>query len=290
MNARDRRQAIIELVRERGFVSIEALARRFSVASQTIRRDINALCAEDLLERYHGGAGLPSSVVNTDYAARRISRREEKNAIAAAIADYLPDNASVFVTVGTTMERVARAMARRKGLRVVTNNLHVATVLHAEPGFKVQVVSGRIRPHNAGIVGPLATDLIERYRADYAIVGCGAVEPDGMLMDFNDEEVRVVRAMMANARRVVLACDHSKFTRTAGVNLAPIGEISACFTDREPPRPIRALMRRHEVELHVCRPAPARGGPPGRGGDGGRDDSHEEGQGLGDAATAALGV
>lgn len=67
-----RRRRILELTRQRGFVSIEALADHFSVTPQTIRRDINALCAQDLLRRYHGGAGLPSSVENEPYPTRRV--------------------------------------------------------------------------------------------------------------------------------------------------------------------------------------------------------------------------
>ena len=91
-------------MRQRGFVSIEALAEHFAVTPQTIRRDINALCDRDLLRRYHGGAGLPSSVENTAYQTRQILHLAEKRRIAALVASQIPDEASLFINIGTTTE------------------------------------------------------------------------------------------------------------------------------------------------------------------------------------------
>src|SRR3546814_9445243 len=97
-----RQEEIIALVRERGFVSIEALADHFDVTPQTIRRDINQLCDLGLLRRYHGGAGLPSSVENLAYQTRPVLHQEEKARIARVLAAKIPDNASLFINIGTT--------------------------------------------------------------------------------------------------------------------------------------------------------------------------------------------
>ena len=80
--ASDRHQKIVELARRHGFVSIESLSQRFSVTTQTVRRDINQLCRQKLLQRYHGGAGLPSSVENLAYTTRQVMYQEEKRRIA----------------------------------------------------------------------------------------------------------------------------------------------------------------------------------------------------------------
>ena len=125
----ERRERILELTRRHGFVAIEDLARRFSVTTQTIRRDINQLCALGALRRYHGGAGLPSSVENLAYSARQVLCLEEKRRIAALVARHVPDRASLFINIGTTNEEVARALMAHKGLHVITNNLNVAGIL-----------------------------------------------------------------------------------------------------------------------------------------------------------------
>src|SRR5690606_41002811 len=122
-----RQHEILTLVRQRGFAAIEALSQHFNVTTQTIRRDINELCRRGLLRRYHGGAGLPSSVQNLAYSARQVMSQEEKRRIAELVASHIPDQASLFITLGTTTEEIAKALKHRRGLRVITNNLHVAT-------------------------------------------------------------------------------------------------------------------------------------------------------------------
>lgn len=248
----ERRDAIFEMVRRRGFVAIEALAVYFAVTSQTIRRDVKTLCNAGLLVRHHGGAGLPSSIVDTDFAARRIAQLNEKEAIANAIADFVPDGASVFMTIGTTMEMTARDLLRREGLKVITNNLHAAVALHPKGDFSVSLTGGVIRPHNGGIVGAAAIETIEQYRVDYAIISIGAIEADGTLLDFYADEVSTARAMVKNARKVLLAADHTKFDRTAVVRQGNIAEVSALFTDEAPPQSIRSILDISHVELHVC--------------------------------------
>src|SRR5262249_42587491 len=112
----DRQRQILTLTRQRGFVSIDELAGHFGVTPQTVRRDINDLCARDLLRRYHGGAGLPSSVENLAYQARRVLNHAEKRRIARLLAQHVPDEASLFINIGTTTEEVARALLKHRGL------------------------------------------------------------------------------------------------------------------------------------------------------------------------------
>ena len=139
MSARDRRQNhILSLVRRHGFVSIEALAQQLEVTPQTIRRDINELCEDARLQRYHGGAGLPSSVENLSYSTRQVLCLEEKKRIAREVARHIPDHASLFINIGTTTEEVAKALLDHAGLRVITNNLNVANIMSGNPDFEVR--------------------------------------------------------------------------------------------------------------------------------------------------------
>ena len=109
MNLSPRHRDILELARQKGYLSTEELTRDFKVTTQTIRRDINELCGLGLLRRYHGGAGLASSIENVDYSARQVLKHEEKLRIAQMVAQEIPDNASLFINIGTTTEEVAKA-------------------------------------------------------------------------------------------------------------------------------------------------------------------------------------
>ena len=107
-----RQQKTLELVRERGYISIDELALYFDVTPQTIRRDINQLADDGLLRRYHGGAAHDSSVENTEYTMRVGHMLVEKQRIATAVAAAVPDYAYLFINIGTTTEAIAHELLK----------------------------------------------------------------------------------------------------------------------------------------------------------------------------------
>ena len=251
MNLPPRQQSILDLVRERGYLSIEELAQQFAVTPQTIRRDINQLAEQNLLRRYHGGAAWDSSIENTAYNTRADQMRDEKQRIAEAIAGHIPDNASLFINIGTTTEAIARALLGHRHLKIITNNLHVAAILAGKEDFEVLIAGGNVRG-DGGVVGQAAVDFIEQFRVDFAVVGISGIDEDGSLLDFDYQEVRVSRAIIDNARQVFLAADSSKFGRNAVVRLGPISLVSRVFTDSPPPAPVAHLMQQHKVQLELA--------------------------------------
>ena len=199
MNLPPRQQQILELIRERGYVSIEELAKQFDVTPQTMRRDINLLADAGLLRRYHGGAAYDSSVGNTAYATRADQLRREKQRIAEAVAAKIPDHASLFINIGTTTESIARALLNHKQLKIITNNLHIASLLSAKDGFDVLLTGGNVR-QDGGVIGQACIDFINQFKVDYALIGISGIDADGSLLDFDYQEVRVSQAIIANAR------------------------------------------------------------------------------------------
>ena len=248
----ERREQIVRLVERRGYMSIDRLADHFAVTPQTIRRDINELCQRKLLVRQHGGASLPSSVVNTAYVTRHIEHAAEKERIACTLVEYLPDRASLFLSLGTTMEAVAEALPSREGMKVVTNNVQAARRLAAASDFEIILTGGVVQHWNGGLSGPRALATIADFRCDFAILGIGAIEPDGTLLDFHDGEVAVMKAMIANARRVLVAADRSKFDRTATVRVCGFRDLAALFTDAPPPPGVLDMAQSEGVEIVVA--------------------------------------
>lgn len=243
---------IVTLVRQRGYMSIEALAQHFAVTPQTIRRDINDLSAQDLLQRHHGGAGLNSSVHNTAYAARQVQNLAEKRSIAQLCAKHIPGDSSLFINIGTTNEEVARALLHHAGLRVITNNLNVAAILCENRSSEVIVAGGVVRSVDRAIVGEATVDFVRQFRVDVGIIGISGIDNDGTLLDFDYREVRVAQAIIENSRQVFLVADHSKFERRPMVRLGHLSQLTAVFTDKQPPIAIRDLLAQHEIQLHVA--------------------------------------
>lgn len=256
MQLTPRQQAIFHLARERRLVMVDDLADRFGVTRQTIRRDLNEMVDRRVLSRTHGGAMLAGGVANLGYADRRAHAGPAKAAIAAAAARDIPNDCSLFLTIGTTTEAVARALIDHRNLLVITNSLNVAQILSANPEIEVIVAGGVLRRADNGLVGEATLDLIAQFKVDQAIIGVSAVDADGSLLDFDVREVRAVRAVLENARRSVLVTDRSKFQRAAPVRIAPLAALDALYTDGPPPPDIAALCRRDGVAVTVAQPAP----------------------------------
>lgn len=246
-----RHERIVELVQARGFASIESLAKNFGVTPQTIRRDINELSEAGLLCRYHGGAGLCSSVENVAYTTRKVMCLPEKRLIARMLARHIPDNASLFIDIGTTTEEVAKVLLDHKDLRVITNNLNVATVLSKNESFEVIITGGVVRSRDRGITGEATIDFIQQFKIDFGIISVSGIDWDGTLLDFDYHEVRAGRAIIGNSRKVFLVADHTKFGREAMIRLCNIQEIDALFTDRRPQPSMSKILLEADVTLHV---------------------------------------
>lgn len=251
MSTGTRHERILEILRRRGYAAIDELAATLAVTPQTIRRDLQDLAGEGLLRRHHGGASLPSSIANTDYALRQVENAAGKAAIAEAVAARVPEGSSVFLTLGTTVEAVAAALAARRALRVVTNSTAAARILGGLAGVSVQVTGGAFRAHNGGLVGPHAVEMAARWRCDLLVTGIGAISADGWLLDYHEEEVAVARAALAQARATILVADHSKFLRAAACVVAPLSAASVLVTDRPPPRSHAAALRSAGTDLVV---------------------------------------
>jgi DeoR family glycerol-3-phosphate regulon repressor len=251
-NARigSRRQIeIIDVLRETGRATVEDLAARFAVTPQTIRRDLNEMSEARLVTRIHGGAMIASGVANLAYEARKQVEGPHKRLIGQAAARLIPDDSSLFINIGTTTEEVAHALMDHSGLLVITNNLNVAAELHRNQAINLIIAGGSVRASDGGIVGASTVALIQQFRVDNAVIGTSAIDDVGTLLDFDIREVTVSRAIIENARRVILVTDSSKFARTAPVRIATLAEIDVLVTDRLPPGPIADLCRHHAVEV-----------------------------------------
>jgi DeoR family glycerol-3-phosphate regulon repressor len=251
-NVRRRHKQILQLVQNQGFVTIEFLARHFSVTPQTIRRDIKILSDSGQLHRYHGGTGRITSTENVAYNQRKVICLQEKQRIAHMVASQVPNHASLFINIGTTTEEIAKELVHHQRLRIITNNLNVASILSANENFEVIVAGGLVRHRDCGIIGEATIDFIHRFKVDYGIIGISGIDLDGTLLDFDYREVRAARAIIENSRKVYLAADHTKFGRNAMVRLGNIDEIDVLFTDRQPPSSLVEIMANMDVRHYVA--------------------------------------
>ena len=245
---------IVTLARSQGRVSVEGLAVRFNVTPQTIRKDLNDLCDRGLLQRFHGGAVLASGIANVGYEARRKLATDEKRRIGLKAAALIPDNSSLLINIGTTTEQVATALRGKRGLMVITNNVHVINILQDRDQIEIIVAGGVVRHSDGGIVGEAAVDFIRQFKVDYAVIGTSAIDEDGALLDFDYREVKVSRAIMDCARKSILVADKMKFERTAPVRIGHLSQLDYFVTDAALPAKLHDVCRDAGVQVEIADP------------------------------------
>jgi DeoR family glycerol-3-phosphate regulon repressor len=255
MTLTPRQSDILDRARQTGRVSVEDLAAGFGVTVQTIRRDLTDLCEAGLLARTHGGAMLPSGIVNIAYEERRRLAAPAKDAIAQSAAALIPAGASLFLNIGTTTEAVARALTDTPNLMVITNNLNVAHIMAAHPTAQVILTGGRLRRADGGLTGEIAVETIRQFKVDMAVIGASALDAEGDLLDFDPDEVRVSRAILSQARGAILVADSGKLSRAAPVRIASLRDVDRWITDAPPPAPLARLCAEAGTLITIAAPA-----------------------------------
>ncbi|THB78623.1 MAG: DeoR/GlpR transcriptional regulator [Desulfobulbaceae bacterium] len=251
-NLNARQKKILAIAREQGKVAVEKLSSRFSVSAQTIRKDINTLCKNQFLQRVHGGAIVGSGIEHLSYEARKVLAPEAKKAIGKKAAKLIPNNVSILLNIGTTTEEVAHALKRHRGLLVISNNINAVEILRHSSGIDVVISGGLVRKSDGGLVGEAAVDFINQFKADYAVIGVSAIDVEGALLDYDYREVRVAKAIIANARQVVLVADELKFSRNASIRIGHLSQIDTLVTNTLPPENIQNICKTHEVNVEIA--------------------------------------
>jgi len=232
MYAPERHQQILDTALSRGRVEVAGLARDLSVTPETVRRDLTALERRGVLRRVHGGAiaverlGVEPPVVDREGTAAA-----EKDRIARAALDELPDGGSIIVDGGTSAIRLAELLPTDRELTVVTHSLAVATILISRPSLTLHLLGGLIRPRTYSAVGDWTRTQLSEVFADVAFLGTNGVSVDRGLSTPDLAEARVKKAIMAAARRSVVLADHTKFGREDFALVAPLSEVDTIVTD-----------------------------------------------------------
>ena len=228
-----RQKEILIRAEASGFVTIEGLADEFDVSAQTVRRDIIFLSEAGLLQRFHGGAGVigNTETLRLDHQQKLGIAVDDKIRVANAAAALLPEGASLFLDVGTTVETTAAALNRRPGFRVFTNSMWAA--LAFDPAqHEINVFGRRVAGRDGSLVGEEIMLSLNALRIDYALIACSAVDDDGRVMDFDLSKVAVKKAAMACASKKFLLATPSKFGRTALSAFADLSDFDAVIDGR----------------------------------------------------------
>ncbi len=247
-----RQQALLQWIENSHYVSLEEIAERFHVTTQTARRDIADLEHRGKVRKLHGGVSQLTPLDPVTYRQRRHDRADEKVRIAEAVVALIPDGATVFLDTGTTCEAIANTLISRERLHVVTYSLRSAAIISEKTDFTLAVPGGFVRPIDGGMFQEDTPEFIRRFKFDYAIISVSGVDDDGDLCDDDHTEVAVVSAALRQAAHKLLAVDSSKFGKRAMVRLGSVHDITTVITNELPAPALSAVLKKAAVHIHLA--------------------------------------
>ena len=250
-----RRIRILEQIRRSpdGVVSISQLSQALSVSEMTIRRDLDWLAERRILARVHGGAvAYPGAPSEPAFGDRLNDFNPQKQAIGWAAAQLVKDGERIILDAGTTTRHVARNLAVRQGLTILTNNLVITQELAELPEFSTILLGGQLKHRELCTVGEMVKDSLRNFAVDRCFLSASGFDLQGAY-DPDLREVEVKRAMLQAARQVILVADSSKFGLTALVRIAPLASFHQLVTDDNLPADAQSALE--AMGLEVITPA-----------------------------------
>jgi len=225
-----------------GSVGVSDLAAKLDVSAATIRRDLELLEEQRLLARTHGGAVRHGVLYELPLRYKSARHHEEKQRIAQAAAARIPDGVALGLTGGTTCTEVARELADRERLTVVTNALNIASELAVRPNLKLVVTGGYARLESYELVGPLAEQALAGLNLDVAVIGVDGIDAGAGCTTHHEVEAHTNLALIDRARHVIVVADSSKIGTVVFAQICPIERVHELITDRgADPHALRAL-------------------------------------------------
>lgn len=251
----ERHAIIVEMVRSAGFATIDDLTQACEISGQTIRRDLHVLEQKGLIQKHHGGASWAGEQTRPSYALRSGENVAEKRVVADLLADLIPENASLFLAGGSTLAIAAETLAKKKQLFIATNNLHAGLALYENDALTVVVAGGTLRTESGSLTGDDTLRTIERLLMDYCVISASGVTESGFILERDQEVVGPISAMMAAARKKVLAIDSSKFGNHGTFRTGFIGDLDYLICDAQPPSSLLELCYEHDVQVLTQTPS-----------------------------------
>ena len=251
--AAQRQEEILLRLQREGTVRIVTLAREFNVASETIRRDLDTLSENGLLDRSYGGAMRKSFTEEPTISERGQRHTAERQRIAEHASSLINQGDALMIDCGSTTTRFARSLAETASdLTVVTNCFPVATQVAAAANARVIVAPGNYNIRETGVYGPETLDFLRRYRVNRVVIGAGGLTADGPT-DVDSAGAWVKRAMIDQGDETILLLDSSKFELLHFEIVVPLDRIAHLVTDRAPEGNLRAALDAAGVKVH-CAP------------------------------------
>lgn len=247
----ERREAILAILHKNKYVRVDALSGQLGVSKVTIRRDLELLELERLVERTHGGATLSRRMrIEPEFQAEYQHNFKEKRDIGRAAAALVDPGETIFVSSGTTTLHLIHELAG-KNVTVVTSNAE-ATSETRNSNVNLILTGGQYRDQSRSFIGPITTSTIERFVASKTFIGVYGLSLEYGLTTFTVERAEIVRKMVeCTSGKLIVLADHTKMGQVADCQIAPLERCDALVVDAGIDEEFRRELEGRGIEVIV---------------------------------------
>jgi DeoR/GlpR family transcriptional regulator of sugar metabolism len=247
----DRRNQILEFIREKKKVRVSELIERYGTSGVTIRNDLIFLENKGLIERGFGTVSIKEHSLHQWFDETRIPNLEEKKKIGKYAVKLISDNESIMIYTGSTSLQIAKHLQDFKNLVVVTNSIITAYELGRNPYIKTIMLGGHYNPDTNAVFGYHAIQQLNDYHLDKLFLSVDGISAQGGVTSEHPLEVEICRAMIKNARQVVVTADYSKIGTSRFIQIATLDEVDILITDDKAPEEELKRIEEHGVRVVV---------------------------------------
>lgn len=233
-----RAKRILQVLLRQGNTSVDELAAHLGASAASVRRDLTRLEQRGLVHRTHGGAKLAGQTeyepfrFDSSFQEREGRFAEEKRRIGLAAAELIHEHETVGFTAGTTTTQVARCIRHRRGIHIITNAVNIGMELNNQAALNVTLTGGTMRWAGAfSLTGPAAMETLSGVFLDKAFIGACGVDPLRGATTIEPDEAAVFRAMVRQAKQVIVVADSSKIAMVSPALICPVTDIDILITD-----------------------------------------------------------
>ncbi len=231
LSAHKRRNEIVQLILEKGYIEVRELADQFQVTTETIRKDLLELDRQNIIKKGHGEATISSTYHENTFTMKVHANEEAKTKIARCATTLIPENGIVMLDSGSTVMQIAKLLNLYSGLTIITNSLSAAQAL-SNTKNQLLVIGGELRIKSQSFVGSWTASILTSVTADISFLGCDGFNENGPSIR-SYREVQIKKLYLSQAQKKVLVCDSSKMASRGLYTFADYSSFDFLVTDSQ---------------------------------------------------------
>lgn len=248
----ERRQKIMDILQKNKKVYVAKLAQEFGITEETVRRDLEKLENQNLLQRSYGGAVLMEKT-NEDlsFDQRSITHVAEKRKITEKAHQLIEKGDTIFMDSSSTALMLRPYLENKENITIITNSIRLLYDAALNTNLHIISTGGKLKENSFALIGPTALDTIDKFTVDVAIISCKALNKEHGFMESTEEEAMIKKNMLKHARKIILLADHHKFDKIAFTRIGYLEEIDTLITDQRPNQEWCNLLQEKNIQL-IC--------------------------------------